>query len=145
MIWSNVPIPRTISIPLLIGIVAEVLFPIPLLDLSYFFFILAMVLLAIALSSMFWSVREVGKHDISASDALITSGPFSISRNPMYVSWFLVVIAAFCFTGSVWFVLCLAVAWPLTHYTAILPEESVLEERFGDSYVGYCKSVRRYL
>jgi len=143
--WNNFPIPDTVSIPFVIGVGLEIFLPKAVFNPSFFLMALAILLLVISVSVMVWSVQEVGGHSINSPDALITSGPFSISRNPMYVSWFLVVIAAFGFTGSLWFVLCLAVALLLTHYAAILPEERRLEEQFGDSYVKYCESVRRYL
>lgn len=112
---------------------------------SFFLMATAALLLATAVSLMVWSVKAVGGHSINSPDALITSGPFSISRNPMYVAWFLVVVATFCFTGSLWVVLCLGVALVLTHYAAVLPEEKLLKRQFGDSYLKYCESVRRYL
>jgi len=143
--WKNFPIPDTIAIPLAVGVALEVFLPTAVFDPSLALMSVAVLLLVTAVCLMVWSVQEVGSHSINAPDALITSGPFSSSRNPMYVSWLLVVIAAICFTGSVWFVLCLAVALLLTHYAAILPEEKRLAEQFGASYLKYCESVRRYL
>lgn len=145
MTWKNFPVPDTISAPLAAGIALETLFPTAIFDPPPFSTILATALLVAAVSSMTWSAKAAGDHDINSPGTLITSGPFSISRNPMYVSWFAVVIAAFCLTGSLWFVLCLAVAFFLTHYVAILPEETFLEKQFGDSYLEYRKRVRRYL
>ena len=144
MTWSNVPIPDTISIPLVIGVALEIFLPMPVLAPSFSLVVLAALLLAISASLIYWSVKEAGSHSIDSPDTLITSGPFSHSRNPMYVSWFLIVIAAFCFTGSLWLILCLAVALPLTHYAAILPEERFLEAQFGVSYLKYRENVGRY-
>jgi protein-S-isoprenylcysteine O-methyltransferase Ste14 len=33
----------------------------------------------------------------------------------------------------------------VVHYTAVLPEEKYLSERFGEAYQRYAASVRRYL
>jgi len=33
----------------------------------------------------------------------------------------------------------------IVHVTAVLPEEAYLGERFGESYLRYKESVRRYL
>ncbi len=144
MTWRNVPIPDTISIPLVICVALEIFKPIPVLAPSFTLMALAALLLAISTSVIVWSVKEAGSHSINSPDTLITSGPFSHSRNPMYASWLLIVIAAFCLTGSLWLIVCLAVALPLTHYGAILPEERFLEAHFGVSYVKYREKVGRY-
>ncbi len=79
------------------------------------------------------------------STALVASGPYRYSRNPMYLG------LALLFTGVA---VLLAVTWavlfvlPLVLYTqtrVIMPEERYLQRAFGDSYRAYCSHVRRWL
>lgn len=79
------------------------------------------------------------------SAALVTSGPYRFSRNPLYLG--LVLLYAGCATlfAIVW-------AWPLliplviyTQMGVILPEERYLERTFGDGYLAYKARVWRWL
>ena len=76
---------------------------------------------------------------------LVTSGPFTLSRNPIYIAF----TAAYC--GAV---LLLARVWPLLLLPAPLAiidrvfipfEEGQLRQIFGDRYADYCRRVRRWL
>jgi protein-S-isoprenylcysteine O-methyltransferase Ste14 len=77
--------------------------------------------------------------------ALVTTGPFRFTRNPLYVS------LAILFTGlsvemnNGWGLIVLVPLAFVMHYGVILREESYLERKFGDDYRGYMRKVRRYL
>ncbi len=79
------------------------------------------------------------------SAALVVSGPYHFSRNPMYLG------LALLFTGLA---VLFAVVWalflviPLMLYTqvwVIIPEEQYLQRAFGDGYRVYSAHVRRWL
>ncbi len=76
---------------------------------------------------------------------LVTGGPNRFSRNPMYLSLALLLLA-----WAVWLGHVAALAlWPLfplfiTRFQ-ILPEERALAARFGAEYAAYCAKVRRWL
>jgi protein-S-isoprenylcysteine O-methyltransferase Ste14 len=79
------------------------------------------------------------------SSALVTSGAYRFSRNPMYVGLVFVLVAWAVFLGSAW-----ALAGPLAFALyidrfQIAPEERVLAATFGAAYVAYKSSVRRWL
>ncbi len=76
---------------------------------------------------------------------LVAGGPYSISRNPMYVA----LTVVYCGGAIV-----IARAWPLVllpgpliflHRIIIPSEERMLREAFGETYVDYCRRVRRWL
>ncbi len=145
MTWKNVPIPETIIIPLTIGIIIDVFFSQPLFPSKIFWLVLALILLVFGIVLMVWSVREAGLLDMVSPGKLITSGPYSFSRNPMYLSWISIYLSIFFLNRSLWLMLLFFIAILLTHYLAVLPEERNLKEQFEDSFEEYCTRVRRYI
>jgi protein-S-isoprenylcysteine O-methyltransferase Ste14 len=90
------------------------------------------------------SVLEVSTIEIEAPKELITTGPYAISRNPMYVAWSLIYVGAIFLVNTKWLLLLFSFVLAFTHYRVILREERELEEQFGNKYREYCKIVRRY-
>ena len=76
---------------------------------------------------------------------LVTSGVFRFTRNPMYLSLVLLLSAYYFFQPTPFspFGL-LVVLWYLTRFQ-IVPEERVLAEKFGDFYLKYRQTVRRWI
>jgi len=79
------------------------------------------------------------------SPSLILDGPYRFSRNPIYTGMTLVQLGVGISAGNGWIVLLAPLALLIVHVTAVLPEEAYLGERFGESYLRYKESVRRYL
>ena len=80
-----------------------------------------------------------------ASEHLVTSGLFGVSRNPIYLGNTMLMIAIGFIAGSPWFVMLALMAAILTTWLAIKPEERHLAERFGKRYRDYRKKVRRWI
>ena len=82
---------------------------------------------------------------IEAASALVTSGVFALSRNPMYVGLAAIVCAIALLVGTPWAALgpVLFVAY-ITRFQ-IVPEERLLAARFGTPYRDWCRRVRRWL
>ncbi|WP_421925016.1 methyltransferase family protein [Neoaquamicrobium sediminum] len=79
------------------------------------------------------------------SDHLVTSGPFSFTRNPIYLGNTMLMIGIGLIAGIVWFILLAPVAAFVTQKVAIEREERHLEMRFGKKYRDYAKKVRRWI
>lgn len=79
------------------------------------------------------------------SSALVTTGLYGHSRNPMYLGLLLVLLALIAWWGNPLSLLAAPafVAW-MTRFQ-IRPEERILDELFGDEYQAYCRRVRRWL
>lgn len=78
------------------------------------------------------------------ADHLVTTGPFAISRNPIYLGNTVLMFAIGMISGIVWFfALGLAAAFA-TQKLAIEPEERHLELRFGKRFRDYRKKARRW-
>jgi protein-S-isoprenylcysteine O-methyltransferase Ste14 len=76
---------------------------------------------------------------------LLTSGPFALSRNPMYLSALTLWLGWAIFYGS----LAIAAVWPGMwaglNFIIVPREERSLERCFGGSYLRYKQDVRRWL
>jgi protein-S-isoprenylcysteine O-methyltransferase Ste14 len=79
------------------------------------------------------------------SEHLVTGGPFSFTRNPIYLSGALVMIGAGLITGIAWLIFLAVLAAFATQKVAIEPEEKHLFQRFGKKYHDYQKRVRRWV
>ena len=79
------------------------------------------------------------------SAALVSTGVFRITRNPMYVGMVFILLAWAVYLASPWALFGpLAFAAYITRFQ-IKPEERVLAARFGDEFAGYQARVRRWL
>ncbi|MDX8468079.1 isoprenylcysteine carboxylmethyltransferase family protein [Mesorhizobium sp. VK23B] len=78
-------------------------------------------------------------------DHLVTSGPFGITRNPMYLANTLLLIGVSFITGIAWFLLFAFLAAFATQKLAIEKEERMLAAKFGKKYRDYAKRVRRWI
>lgn len=79
------------------------------------------------------------------STAVVRSGPFRFSRNPMYVGMALLLLAWCVFLGNpLTVVVVVAFIGYITRFQ-IVPEERALLAKFGETYAAYLADVRRWL
>jgi len=76
---------------------------------------------------------------------LVTTGPFRISRNPMYTGQVVAVLGAGLWVGSWWPLIGLPLSVLATLRWVIEPEETYLTRRFGAEYQQYRSRVRRWI
>ncbi|MGY3569490.1 methyltransferase family protein [Vibrio paucivorans] len=79
------------------------------------------------------------------ASAVVDSGIFSITRNPMYLGMFLVLFGIGYWQQNI---LCLLLSFGFVIYMnrfQIEPEERALEKLFGAEYVDYKQRVRRWI
>jgi len=142
--WKNVPIPEGHVIPLILGILAQESFPLPLDNIEWLGYALGIPFILAGIFLAAWSVHEVNAISIEAPKELITTGPYAIGRNPMYVAWSLIFVGAIFLVNTKWLALLFSFVLAYTHYRVILREERELEEQFGNDYREYCNKVGRY-
>jgi protein-S-isoprenylcysteine O-methyltransferase Ste14 len=82
---------------------------------------------------------------IRPAEALVLSGPYRYTRNPMYVSLALLTIACGLFFSTWWPIVLLVPTLVIVRQFVILPEERYLRRRFGAEYDLYARRVRRWL
>lgn len=76
---------------------------------------------------------------------IVRSGPYRVSRNPIYLAFSLLVAAIGCWANSIWLLGTLVTATGVMHFVVIPREERYLERRFGAEYLTYKAQVRRWL
>ncbi len=90
------------------------------------------------------AVSTAGRADLSATDRLLTDGPYARSRHPMYLAWTLLHLGIGLVGGSRWVLLSWVPAAAAVHREA-LREERALRQRFGSAFDRYAAAVPRYL
>jgi len=98
-----------------------------------------------AFVEFFRAHTTVNPHKPESASALVTSGIYRWTRNPMYLGlsilllgWAVELGSLVGFLGPVLFVL-------LIQHVQIRPEERALRARFGEDYARYHARVRRWL
>ena len=75
----------------------------------------------------------------------VTSGPFRISRNPMYLGIFVVGVGAALVAGAWLMWLVPVLLFVLDNFVIIPFEERSMEQTFGDTFRAYRARVRRWI
>lgn len=79
----------------------------------------------------------------NTQQGLITTGAFAVSRNPIYLTFAIMLIGQFLIFPS-WILLIYIIVATLRFHMQVLKEEEFLLEQYGEAYHAYCKKVRRY-
>ena len=77
--------------------------------------------------------------------AIVTSGPFRYSRNPLYLALTLLYLGLTLAFDTWWGIVVLAPLLIVMHWGVVLREERYLTQKFGEGYREYRSRVRRYL
>jgi protein-S-isoprenylcysteine O-methyltransferase Ste14 len=76
---------------------------------------------------------------------VVSSGVYRFTRNPMYVGMALLQVAIGAGWGNGWVIALVPPVLAVVHVTAVRHEEAYLERKFGETYLAYKRSVRRWL
>src|ERR1051325_6079921 len=79
------------------------------------------------------------------STAIVDSGPYRFTRNPLYVALTLMYVGLTLAFDTWWGFILLVPVLIIMHLGVIRREERYLQRKFGESYRGYRARVRRYL
>lgn len=98
----------------------------------------------------FRAVREFRKAETNLevyrpATALVTTGPYRYTRNPIYLGFTVAYIGIALLADSLWVMGLLLPLLVILHYGVILREEQYLAAKFGAGYRQYQASVRRWL
>ena len=109
------------------------------------FFIAALIIGLSAVLDFHRAKTTVNPLKPEASTALVTSGVFRWTRNPMYVARLLLLLAWACIVSNWAALVMLPLFVAYLNRFQIGPEERALQARFGAEFESYRRKVRRWL
>ena len=77
--------------------------------------------------------------------AIVTDGPYRLTRNPAYVGMALVYVGIALCSQALWVLVPLPFALAIIDRGVIAREERYLERKFGQEYLDYKRRVRRWI
>jgi protein-S-isoprenylcysteine O-methyltransferase Ste14 len=102
------------------------------------------IVFSLAAAVQFWRARTP-MMPYKSTTAIIESGPFAISRNPLYLGMTLAYVAISVFLNTAWPLFVLPLVLLVMHRGVIAREERYLQQKFGERYVEYTTRVRRWI
>lgn len=109
--------------------------------------LLGLILAVAGVLLIVWSVVSIGPKTlvripefVPSKQELVTSGPYSIVRHPIYLGEFASILGVFLATGST-LVACQFIIKLFLMYPVIIYEEKELTRRFGEKYREYQRLV----
>lgn len=109
---------------------------------STLLFLVGLVLVGIATVGRLWCSVYISGYK---SAELITAGPYSVSRNPLYFFSFLGFAGIGFSTETFTFALALIVVFSIVYPLIIKREEEFLRAKFGEAFIAYTASTPRFL
>ena len=98
----------------------------------------ACALLGLATVGRLWCAQYIAGYKL---DRLVTEGPYSICRHPLYLFSFLGAVGVGCCTKSIVLTLLVALSFAVVYPGVMASEERGLIAKFGDEYRQYMKEV----
>lgn len=137
---------------IVIGIVLGLLYPLPWIGdlLGDILFAAGWVAVLAVVALWFTAIRAMIRAKTTLNpngvpDHLLTSGPFAVTRNPIYLANTLLLIGLTFITGNAWFLPLAFIAAFIVQKLVVEREEKVLATKFGKKYRDYSKTVRRWI
>tara|TARA_B100001029_G_scaffold79282_1_gene64988 strand:- start:647 stop:1123 length:477 start_codon:yes stop_codon:yes gene_type:complete len=122
----------------------------PIFEGGIFQFLIGFLIMGLALVIFFYTYVTFSNnheeiHPKTITTQIFTGGTYSFSRNPIYLSFVMMLLGCGIAFNSLWYIYLSIINIILLQYGIIVPEEKYLEKEFGDDYLNYKKSVRRWL
>lgn len=147
---SRIPWPPLLFLAVLLaGLALDHLAPAPFLPRAPSRFVGAIVV-ALALANDVWCALTLRRHETTiaphrAVTAMVTSGPYRRSRNPIYIAEIALTLGVALLIGSFWIALLAPVLFFALTKLAIEPEERHLRAKFGAEFERYAARTPRWL
>ena len=124
--------------------------PLPIFEGSVIQLLIGFLIVGLALVNFFYTYVTFSNnheeiHPKTVTTQIFTGGTFKFSRNPVYLSFVMMLLGCGIAFNSLWYIYFSIINIILLQYGIIVPEEKYLEKEFGKDYLDYKKSVRRWL
>lgn len=140
------------GIPFLISLVLQWAIPlsVPQGILRLVFIPVGAILFILGIAFVVLARREFAHYGQSTepgnpTSKIVMTGVFSISRNPLYLGIVSTLSGIALALNFLWVLVLLIPAILLCQYVLIAPEERYLRNKFGEEYLAYTNSIRRWL
>lgn len=148
-LYQNIPFPEGQAVGIGVGIVLDRVRPAPLSGPRGLRRAVGLVALAAGCALNVWALVErrrhtTGEFQLEQPESLVTTGPYALSRNPMYVACWFIHLGVGVMRGSAWVAATLPAAAFVEHF-GVLAEERALDREFGAEFAEYRERVPRYL
>ena len=150
----NIPVPWVFVLVYFMGVGIQHLLPLALFPRkpfwSHLFYVVGITLTVLGSLLAGWCLKifrnaRTTTVPFKTPSQLITRGPYTFSRNPMYVSLTMIYIGeAFIFKAG-WSLTLLLSVLAYLNWVVIPVEEKRLAVTFSRDYAAYCSRVRRWL
>lgn len=100
------------------------------------------ILLVVCIAGRVWCSAYIGGRK---NYELVTAGPFSVVRNPLYVFSFIGATGVGLLTGMFTITVLFQLVFIAYHHATVLREEKALAEAFGAPYRNYLQTVPRWI
>ena len=142
--------PLAWGLAVIAGLALNWLVPLPFLPadlpagwLGTMVFVLALALFAWAIVTITTAGSKVRTN--RPTTTIVESGPYRITRNPVYLGMFLGLIGLAIAFDNLWLLIMLVPFALVIRYGVVAREEAYLDRKFSDVYRGYRSRVRRWL
>ena len=142
--------PIALGMAIVLALAANWVWPLPFLPPGLAHIELGLIVILGAFLLVRWAVQTFRKARTNlltnqATLAIVSTGPFAYSRNPIYVGA-LIGLAGFALAAnSLWFLVALVVMFLVLQFGVIAREEAYLTRKFGQTYLDYKAKVRPWL
>lgn len=140
------------GLPLLIAIAMQLIVPfsLPRGHLTPLVVSVGIVLMILGTILAVMARREFRRHGQPTDPGhpthkIVTTGVFSISRNPLYLGGIGILVGLALAFNLPWVILFLLLAIVACRYILIAPEERYLNDKFGEDYRLYTENVCRWI
>ncbi|MCH2547487.1 MAG: isoprenylcysteine carboxylmethyltransferase family protein [Alphaproteobacteria bacterium] len=103
---------------------------------------IGLVLISLCILGRFYCTLFIGGRK---NEELVTTGPFSVVRNPLYLCSLLGIIGIGFTSNQLSVLIILVVGMLLMYLPLVRQEEAFLQEKFGQAYTQYCALVPRFI
>jgi len=147
---AAVPPPLVFLGTLVIGVILNIVWPLPIFTDGRIGDVLGLLVTIGSAALALWAFRTMlraGEQPDPAvpTKSIVEQGPFGRTRNPIYVSFALFDLGVALLLNNLWMLLALVPLMLYVDREIVRREERSLERQFGQEYLDYQASVRRWI